>query len=161
MWQELIEILQKITGYYQQLLDLSRQKRVILVTVKLEELDGIVQQEQKLADLVQKAEKQRQQILQQLAAERKEIQPNTRMQDLEGYCPTEEIASRLLRVHVALDDIITKVKEAGENNKILISGALSAVNYRLNQLGNTAVDPSYGAKGQEVVSRQKKFDFRA
>ena len=53
------------------------------------------------------------------------------------------------------------MQEAGSNNQILINGALNAVNYRLNQLGGSAVEPVYGGRGQERVSHSKNFDFKA
>ena len=82
------------------------------------------------------------------------------MQDLYAYAPAE-LRKPLQQLHDELNAVIAKVKEAGDNNKILISGALSAVNYHLNRLGKSVVEPAYGTHGQEVVSQKKNYDFKA
>ena len=161
MWQELLAVLQKITANYQQLLALSQKKRAVLVMVKLDALEAIVQQEQSLAAAIQQSETKRQAILHELARSDKGIRPDTKLRELYAHCPAPEIARQLQQLHNDLENVIQAVQEARDNNQILINSALSAVNYRLNQLGSSAVEPTYGAAGQEKVSHQKKFDFHA
>lgn len=161
MWQELLTILQNLTTCYQQLLELNKKKHTILVMVKLEELEEIVRKEQQIAGEIQQAEQGRQGVLKQLAEENPKIRPETKLRELYVCCPEPELAAKLHALHEELETLVGQVKDAGENNEILITSALSAVKYRLNQLGSSAVEPTYGAEGQEKVSHQKKFDFRA
>lgn len=161
MWQELLAVLQRITANYQQLLQLSQKKRAVLVMVKLDALEEIIRQEQGIAAEIQQSETKRQAILHKLAQSDKGIHPDTRLRELYTHCPAPETTRQLQQLHRELEDVIQAVQEARDNNQILINSALSAVNYRLNQLGSSAVEPTYGAAGQEKVSHQKKFDFHA
>ena len=47
------------------------------------------------------------------------------------------------------------------NNKNLAQSALNAVKIHLNKLGGAAVGPTYGQRGREGVTHEKKFDFKA
>ena len=99
--------------------------------------------------------------MRKLAAAEPEIQPDTKMAEVFGRAPSFAMADRLRKLHESLSKLIAEVQEAGDNNQVLINGALNAVNYRLNQLGGSAVEPVYGGKGQEMVSHSKNFDFKA
>ena len=58
-----------------------------------------------------------------------------------------------------LAKLVKDVQEAVANNEILITSALDTVNFRLNQLGGSVVEPTYGSKGQEQVIHRKNFDL--
>ena len=76
-------------------------------------------------------------------------------------CPDNALRERLLRLHAMLDELVKKVKQASENNEILIVAALNAVNFRLNKLGGVTVENRYGSHGQEQVSHARNLDFEA
>ena len=65
----------------------------------------------------------------------------------------------LERAHKTLEDGVKKVQALQENNEIMISAALNVINFKLNQLGGAAVEPSYGQSGQEKVSHEKNLDL--
>lgn len=161
MWQKLIEVLGEVRQGYQELLHISREKRAALVAVDMKGLEVVVEKEQKVLDRINKAEKQRQAVLKQLAQTEPRIHPDTKMTDIYAFTPSFTMAEQLRGLHEGLTRLIDQVQEAGSNNQILINGALNAVNYRLNQLGGSAVEPVYGGKGQERVSHSKNFDFKA
>ena len=161
MWQELIDVLEEIQQGYQSRLELSRKKRAVLVAVDMKGLEQVVDLEEKVLSRIHKAEQHRQDVLRKLAAAEPEIQPDTKMAEVFGRAPSFAMADRLRKLHESLSKLIAEVQEAGDNNQVLINGALNAVNYRLNQLGGSAVEPVYGGKGQEMVSHSKNFDFKA
>ena len=161
MWQELIDVLEEIQQGYQSMLELSRKKRAVLVVVDMKGLEAVLKEEADILGCIRQAEQRRQGILKQLAAAQPRIQADTKMTDVFALAPSVAIAESLRGIHQSLSQLIAAVQEAGMNNQVLINGALNAVNYRLNQLGGSAVDPVYGGKGQEVVSHSKNFDFKA
>ena len=52
-------------------------------------------------------------------------------------------------------------RSANANNEILITSALEAINAKLNQLGGSMVEPTYGSRGQEQVIHRKNFNLEA
>lgn len=160
MWQELIDILGTISGYYKKLLGLSQQKRTVLVMVDLKMLEALLKQEEELIARIHEMENKRRQVFMMLAKKIPEVRFDSKLTEIYAYIPAEHRAS-LQKLHAELNTVIGRVNEAENNNNVLVSGALSAVNYHLNQLGHSAVEPAYGGNGQEVISHQKKFDFHA
>ena len=106
------------------------------------------------------AEENRKIILQKLAQLEPKIKAGTKLAELCRYCPAET-AKRLSQLHAKLNQVTNEVSAIRDANRVLVSAALSAVNYHLNVLGDTAVAPVYGAGGSENVSKSKKFDFEA
>ena len=162
MWQELINILSAIQGKYKEMLALSDKKRAVLVTLNVTELDKILKSEQRLTADIHSLEAKRQSVLRRLAEVDDSIKPDTKMSELCRRSPSPAVATKLKTLHVALDKIIGEVKDAGDNNRIIIEGALRAVNQNLRRIGGGAtIDPSYGRRGQETVTHNKAFDFKA
>lgn len=159
MWQDLLVAMEEMTEAYKQLFSLSQKKRKALVSVDLSALEKLLQEEEKLTAAVNRAEQKRRGILRRLAEADERLTPDSRLEDLCSSCPSLPMAQQLRHLHAALGSMVTKLQEAGGHNEVLIRGALSAVNYRLNQLGGSAVQPAYGMQGQEIVSHKKNFDI--
>ena len=160
MWQELADILNEIYGSYERLFKIGQEKQNALVAVDLKKLDLLLKEQERTVAEVQRAEKSRQVILKKLSEQLPNIHSEMKMTELYAHSP-QAYRARLEKLHEQLNTVTAKVDELEQNNKILITSALQTVNYRLNQLGGTAVEPSYGTQGEELVSRQKKFDFHA
>lgn len=160
MWQQLVEVMKNLNMVYEQLILLGKKKRSVLVAVNFAELEQILEKENRMAVLVEKYEQQRQNILYELSLAHKEIQKDSRMEDLYPLCPLA-VATLLRSEHQQLEKKVKTVIEVRDANKFLVTSALSAVEYHLNRLGNTTVQPSYGAGGNEQLSRPKNFDFEA
>ena len=58
-----------------------------------------------------------------------------------------------------LSKLVKEAQEASANNEFLISAALDAVNFKLNQLGGSTVEPAYGNQGQEIVSHSNNLNL--
>ena len=161
MWQRLASNLATIIKYYQALAELNEEKRKVLTFVDMQGLDKVVHHEEKIIADINKAEELRQQIVRELAAADVKIQPDMKLVQMSYQCPDNALRERLLRLHAMLDELVKKVKQASENNEILIVAALNAVNFRLNKLGGVTVENRDGSHGQEQVSHARNLDFEA
>ena len=106
------------------------------------------------------AEKRRQDALLALSGKIPSIHAATTMAEVEAECP-QEFRALLKEIHGRLSKRVNDAQEASEANEFLIRHALGAVEYHLNRLSNSAIDPTYGETGKESVTREKKFDFKA
>ena len=159
MWQNLIQALKELSDAYAALLGISGKKRAALVAVDLKGLEPIVEEEKQQLERIRVAEKRRQDALLALSREIPSTHAATTMAEVEAACP--EFRASLHEIHERLNERVGKAQEASDANEFLIRHALGAVEYHLNRLSNSSIDPTYGQKGNESVTREKKFDFQA
>ena len=158
MWQELARILAELITDYQKLKQLNEEKRGVLVLVKLQELERLVRQEEEVVSAIHRTEKKRQELLGRMAKSGIRVSPDMQMDSVWSQCPERQQRETLYKLHRMLGRLVDEVQEAVANNGILVASALDAVNFRLNQLGGSMVEPAYGSRGQEQVSHIKNFD---
>ena len=77
LWQNLIDIFGKISLAYDNAVKLGERKRDALVTINMDGLSKILDEENLLTAKIQKLERQRGEILNNLAKSEPEIQTNT------------------------------------------------------------------------------------
>lgn len=159
MWQNLARVLAVLITKYQKLKQLNEEKREILVLVKLRELEKLVRQEEEVIREIHQAENQRRELIAMMAEKGVRVSPDMHMSAVWSQCPDRAQREKLYKLHKMLVRLVDEVQEASANNGILISSALEAVNFRLNQLGGSMVEPAYGSMGQEQVSHIKNFDL--
>ena len=160
MWKELIRSLDDLSDAYESLLAIEGKKRAVLVAVDLKGLEALVGEEEKQLERIRAAEKRRRDALLALSKEFPVAPARTTMKEVEAVCP-KEFRGELHELHVRVGKRASEAKEAGGMNEFLIRQALGAVEYHLNRLSNSSIDPTYGQKGQESVTREKKFDIQA
>lgn len=160
MWQNLIQALKDLSDAYAALLGISGKKRAALVAVDLKGLEPIVEEEKQQLERIRVAEKRRQDALLALSGEIPSSHAAVTMADVEAACP-KELRTSLREIHGLLTKRVGEAQEASDANEFLIRHALGAVEYHLNRLSNSSIDPTYGQKGKESVTREKKFDFQA
>ena len=161
MWQKLASILASLIKHYQELAELNKQKRGILVMVKMKELEALTKQENHLVEVIKKTEDERQAVVALLAKTEDGIKDGMHMNDVWHQCKDKVQREQLRKLHQMLTKTVEEVQEMSANNEILIRSAMDAVRFKLNQLGGTVVEPSYGSHGQEQVSHSKNFDLEA
>ena len=159
MWQELARILAELITDYQKLKQLNEEKRGVLVLVKLQELERLVRQEEEVVSAIHRTEKKRQELIGRMAKSGIMVSPDMQMDSVWSQCPERQQRETLYKLHRMLGRLVDEVQEAVANNGILVASALDAVNFRLNQLGGSMVEPAYGSRGQEQVSHIKNFDL--
>ncbi|MCR5559304.1 flagellar protein FlgN [Schwartzia sp. (in: firmicutes)] len=160
MWQELVKVLEALTEAYGQLLKIAQEKHAVLVMVQLEKLDKLLDVEQTIIDRIHKLEEERRGVLLKLCKSEKSLRPEMTMKEVTEISPAE-YSPRLGELHKKLGDLVEKANQKSEENEFLIKSALGAVQYHLNRIGNSTVEPAYGQKGQEIVTQHKNFDFEA
>lgn len=157
MWRDLMDVLGKICVVYDGLKKIEERKRDALVGIDMEELSKILDEENLAAAKIQKLEKQRGSILQELA---KTYPPTQKAEDFYKNAPSLAVEKRLITLHKTLSKNVESAVKLRDNNQILAQSALDAVQYHLNRLSGATVNPTYGKTGNEVT-HQKKFDFNA
>ena len=163
MWQQLIVLLGDLTKQYDILLKLAAKKHTALVTVDFQTVDLVRKAEEKTIAAIDGLEKRRLELLASLADAEgsQEISPEINRRDLYRLAP-EEVKKDLLTAGNELSAKVEAVKEASDNNTLLLKSALQAVTYKLNRLSKTSVDQSYGPGGSEsVTAHRKSFAFGA
>lgn len=161
MWQELIDVLGKICAVYNDLAKIGEKKRDALVAVDMKGLAKVLDEEQLAAAKIQNLEKKRGAILTELSKNLKNINANTKAEELYKNAPNYTLQSTLTSLHETLTKNVERAVMLRDNNQILAQSALKAVRYHLNKLGGATVNPTYGKIGNEGVTHEKKFDFKA
>lgn len=160
MWKELISVLKKLLDLYIQLLVLSKEKRMVIASVKMTELEKIVRQEQIMIATIGKLEQQRESVLTSLLVSENISTPNKELSDLVMFCD-QATGNKIKEIHSQFKATLAELDSNNKLNNHLITQALSVVNYNLNVLSQTCSAPTYAAKGQEQFSNAKRFDYKA
>lgn len=161
MWQDLIDIINKLIYIYSGLYNLNKRKRKAVIDGDMSSLNDIVDEEKKLTHYIIQAEQKRQQILRQLARTNISIDEHATAKMLQGFCPLDKKKS----FSVANATLSAKVKEVSsiaDANRLLLRGAMTAVNMNINSLAGMKQNPSYGQNGtQGFAPQQKGLDYKA
>ena len=161
MWQNLIDTLDKLGEVYDKLATLGEKKRSALVTINMEALAKVLDEEQLLAAKIQRLEKTRGELLTKLSKADITINEATKAKDFYRCAPTLAVEKRLIQLHDRLGRNVDRALKIRDNNQILAQCALDAVQVQLNKIGGATVEPTYGNKGGDVVTHKKNFDFKA
>lgn len=161
MWQDLIDILDKLGAIYEKVAILGERKRNALVGIDMQGLSAILDEEQLIIAKIQKLEKQRVELLRDLSKSNKDVKEDTKATEFYRLAPTPEVQSQLLQAHERLSKNVDRAITIRDNNKILAQCALDAVQGQLNKLGGATVEPTYSGKGAGIVTHKKNFDFKA
>ncbi len=161
MWQNLIETLDKLGEVYGSLVKLGERKRSALVNIDMKGLSDILDEEQLLTAKIQKLEKKRLELLRDLSKSDKTLTESTKAKDFYRLAPSFAAEKKLIQLHDRLSKNVDQALKLRDNNKILTQCALDAVQGQLNKLSGAAVEPTYSGKGSDIVTHEKKFDFKA
>lgn len=158
MWKELIEVLRDIMQQYYEILLLAQQKKNIIVSANVKELNSIVAKEQRAMQVIMKLEEKRQKIQQDLANKGLITAANVNIQEIIELCD-EETKQELTKLRKAIKQIAEELGAKNKENNALLSKALSFVQFNINLLSQAEVVPTYGVEQnqnkpvQSVVKR--------
>lgn len=161
MWQDLIETLDKLGEAYDNLTALGERKRSALVGVDMKGLSDILDAEQLTTAKIQKLEQKRVELLKSLSKADTTLTATTPAKDFYRSAPSLDTEKKLLQLHERLSKSVDNAVKIRDNNRILAQCALDAVQGQLNKLSGATVEPTYSGTGADVVTHQKKFDFKA
>lgn len=159
MWQNLVDTLGKICVVYNNLAKIEERKHNALVVIDMDSLAKILDEEQLAAAKIQKLEKERGAIYKKLAGGLN-VSENIKAEDFYKYAPSLAVEKRLLQLHKQLSRAVDVAIKLRDNNQLLAQSALNAVRYHLNRLSGASSN-NYDSSGSDIVSHNKKFEFKA
>ncbi len=168
LMENLIEVLNRESSEYEELLELSEKKTSIIVSNNLEELQKITDEEQELVSRIANLEKKREEVTADIAnVLNKDVTTLklTNLIDMLSARPAE--AAALAKVHDRLQTTVRMLQRVNEQNRELLANALEMVEFEMNliQAANTAPETAnynrgaYNAGDTMGVSR-RGFDAK-
>lgn len=156
---KLIEVLDRQGEIYQDLLDVTKNKKDVIVAGKVLELENITKLEQtlifKMGDLEEEVEKTSDLVVKELAINDKQINISTIAKHLKGEQRTklEEQRDHIL-------SIVNEINHLNQLNAQLISSSLDFINFSFNLLNNANSDANagYQQSGDIKVNKASFFD---
>lgn len=159
-WEALLVVLHKILNIYQELLLLSQQKKQVIVAVKPQELEKITKQEEVLIMQVGKLENMRGKIVRELMTVHGMLEGDASLARLQEIA-SPDMREKLTVFNEKIDAVMAELVPLNKLNSELIEQALGFINYNINILSQTAVGPTYAAKGQaNEQTKRTVFDAK-
>lgn len=167
LMEELLDTLQTETGKYEELLEMFQRKTPVLVSGKIDELQKITDEEQKLVDNINSIDKKRNDLVNDIGnvlnVNPKELTIQ-RLADLMKEQPEQQ--KQLLEIHDKLKRILESVQAVNEQNKALVNQMLEMVSFDMNllkgmkQAPETANYNKMAANTGELFIGSSKFDAK-
>ena len=158
MDKDFIDLLTRLNAAYELLIKLGKQKKKALITIDMKTVAGLNDQEEKITSAITQMEKQRQAKLLGLIKADAHIRPDTTMAEMiRRAAPAQR--ETLTKLYDALTKNVAGARQLSEDNRVPVEAALRAVNYHLNRIGGTTVQPSYGKAGETGVQQHRRLNF--
>ena len=146
LWERLIEILEKESALYRDILDLSRHKTNTIVEGRVSQLEQLTGVEQKLLLNVGGLEQQREEVVDQLARllgiPADGLNIGVAVEQAE-----DELKEKLIALKDEIENTLKDLKEVNDLNSELIKKSLEYIDFLLTLLPGPE-DVTYDAKGQ-------------
>lgn len=135
LMENLIEVLDRESQEYEDLLELSTKKTSVIVAGGLDDLAKITDEEQNVVGKINRLEQQRQEVYADIANVINRDVNKLMLTDLvEMLKERPQERQKLARVHDRLSTAVHKVRSVNEQNRILIENALEMVEFDMNML---------------------------
>ena len=168
LMDSIIDVLEKEDAEYIRQIALSEQKTPVIIKGDLDELNRITEAETEIVAVIQKLEKERIQIMKDIAevtnrkAEDIKLGELVKMMDKR---PAEQ--ARLTALHDKLKGTMDRIKQVNEQNRELLEDSLEMVQFEMNLLQSLKTAPetadynsSAYATGTIMGSGTKRFDAK-
>lgn len=133
--EKLVNVLEQENEEYTTLVDLSNQKTPVLIRGDLKQLGKITDEEQNVVGRINKLEKERSTILNDIANVVNRDVKNLKLVNLIQMLEKKpEEQKPLVEVHAKLQTTLKAMKMVNEHNQSLIQSSLEMVSYDLNLL---------------------------
>ncbi len=156
LWDKLIEILEKESGLYRDILELSRHKTSTIVEGKVSELEQITRVEQKILLNVGGLEQQREEAVKQLASHMK-MQADQLNLGLVVEEAQENLKDKFISLKDEIASILNELKEVNDLNSHLIEKSLEYIDFSMNLITGSPSDVTYSAKKGKGKGEGKSF----
>lgn len=154
MWDKLVFLMTEIVAMYRLILKLSQDKKKVLVSARVDELNELTKQEEGLILQIGKLESAREQVVAELAGLYGLLAKDltlAKAKELAGG----EVSAKLQAIEEELSQITAELVPINQINTELIQQSLNYVNYNLNILTQGSTSTNYAAKGQGESPRPK------
>lgn len=160
--EQLIEIIEEQNIIYEQLLDLSQQKKNVIIENNLEKLQSITDSENILVSKNNKADKKRKEIFKDISFVLNKEEDDITLSTLASLINEQEESKKLNELKNRAFSLLSELKEVNEENKDLIDYSLEHVEFSMNVMRNTlSGEPCYyDSSGQELPSYRGFFDAK-
>jgi len=146
MWEQLLALMAELLALHQQILDLGRRKKDVLVLAKPADLEKVVKQEELLLIKVGRLDAARKEVIKNLVSQYAVDDQPLKLGKLIKFAP-DAMAAQLKKNSQDFETVLSLLKSQNELNTKLIQQALNLVNYNINLLAHSSVGPTYAPPG--------------
>lgn len=166
LFQQLLDILTKVTDSYVKLLENSRQKTNLIKTNDIDALSKLLVSERKLNQQVELLEGQRQEVTEKIFANLNIDVEEKTVTELLKYMTDDQIKKELEEKVVKLVEIIVEIREIERLNEELIQQSLQFVQLSLDLLQPVNKTINYNDNTQnknknKEIQKRSVFDSKA
>lgn len=158
---EYIAQLEEMAGYYDELLDISLEKKEIVIRNELEALRSLTEKENQVIGRFGRAERKRSEILQDMALV---MNRPVESLDLETLCELIQgpEQAELCKLRLRIREVTDKLRQANDRNKVLIQNSLDYIDFSVNLMRDAVqAEPCfYSATGEALMDGKGFFDAR-
>ena len=166
--ESIIDVLDKENAAYVKLIALSEEKTPVIIKGDLESLNAITEKEQEIVSGIQQMEKQRIQVMTDIAEVTNRRGEELKLTDLIAMMEKRPEEQRRLReLHDALKQTMARMKQVNEQNRELLQNSLEMVQFEMNLLQSLKTAPetadynsSAYSTGTIMGSGTKRFDTK-
>jgi flagellar biosynthesis/type III secretory pathway chaperone len=163
--QEIVDIMQEMTGLHQQLLELAVQKKDVIIHNQVDQLNGLVNKESKLVKRISELEQQRVfETDRYLVGKGYRPNPAITVSDLTRIIVKAGEKQALTQAQAQLLEVLEGLKAANKLNQELSKQSLAFIDYSLNLLVGAEDEAVYHNPQQQSTGYGKRsgfFDSRA
>ncbi len=160
--QPLLEVMIQEKDIYRNLLELSVQKRVVLIQNDVPALEGIVQREKGLVQTTRELETQRQKLMDGIAADLDIGSEDTTLTRVVEVCE-EPLKGEFISLKEELRGVVAELSQSNDTNKKLIQTHLDYTSFCIRLLTDAGEGQTYNNKGatnEEGSNKYRVFDAR-
>lgn len=158
---KIIEVINKEAALYKEILEISKNKKDIIVNGKVAELESITKLEQSMVLKLSRLEDEREELASKLAAELGISDDKITLKALSSKLPKNQ-ASEMENCCKNLSAVLNELKEINSLNSKLIKNSLDYIDFSINILGNLGPSGNnYENSGEAITSKGRNlFDIR-
>ena len=157
LMQELIATLQKEQEAYQELLPVVEQKTQAIIANDLRKVQGITETEQAAIGKINKLERKRMEIMQNISVVLNKKLPELTLPNLIQLLDRQpEEQASLKKIHKELNGVLKRVSEVNGHNRNLIEQSLEMISYNMNLIQSTRIVP-----GNNYTKNAGQWDMTA
>lgn len=132
LMDDLLGILQKEEGEYRRLLDLAKEKRQVIISANVDQLEKITNQEQEVTDILHNLERKRNSVITDMAVVLGKNPDDLTIENMIAILEKQPVEQkRLIESRAALREALDEMMLWNSQNQVLLQNALELVEFDL------------------------------